>query len=357
MKTKFCLLVLTVGAALAASVHADGRHGDGNSAVASRAPARASASSVHSMPRGNFVGGRAMMQGQRFSSIGMRSTPPAFRQHYVNPNRGALINQQFTSRPLNRTEGLTRFSSPETRTATFENRRADGPRQIGNENRGYVNPNGETSLSQRFASRTLNRTEGLTRFSNPETHPARSETRRDDRMGQIGNGNRGLNAGREHVFARRSAGWHPDWDRHSEHWWNGHCCRFINGSWFIFDLGFYPWWPYGYGYPYYGYYPYNYYPSDYYYPSGDYSYGYGPGAYDNGGGGYYGSGTYDSSDQYTDRTIADVQTQLAKEGYYRGEIDGVLGPETRRAIVSFQSDHGLRVTGNLTQETLSTLGL
>ncbi len=157
------------------------------------------------------------------------------------------------------------------------------------------------------------------------------------------------------MFARRSADWHPDWDRHSDHWWNGHCCRFINGFWVIFDLGFYPWWPYG--YPYYGYYPYNYYPSNYYYPSDNYSYGYDPGAYDNGDGGYYGSGAYDSSDQYTDRTIADVQTQLAREGYYRGDIDGVLGPETRRAIVSFQSDHGLRVTGNLTRETLSTLGL
>src|SRR5260370_29253604 len=88
-----------------------------------------------------------------------------------------------------------------------------------------------------------------------------------------------------------------------------------------------------------------------------YSYGYNPGAYDNGDRGYYGSGAYDSSDQYTDRTIADVQTQLAREGYYRGDIDGVLGPETRRAIVSFQSDHGLRETGNLMRETLSTLGL
>jgi hypothetical protein len=162
-----------------------------------------------------------------------------------------------------------------------------------------------------------------------------------------------LGAGREHVFARRSADWHPNWDRHSDHWWNGHCCRFINGSWFIFDLGFYPWgWSYGYPYGYPSdYYPYNYYPSDYY------SYGYDPGAYQGDNGEYDGRDAYNSSDQYNDRTIADVQTQLSKEGYYRGEIDGVLGPETRRAIVSFQSDHGLRATGNLTRETLSTLGL
>jgi hypothetical protein len=293
-----------------------------------------------------------MMPAQRFSSIGMHSTPTAFRQHYVNSNRGALISQQFMSRPLNRTEGLTRFSSPEARLARFENRRADGSGQIGNGNRGYVNPNGETSLSQRFASRTSNRGDGLTRFSNPDPQSGRFGNRQGDRIGQIKNENGHLTANQKHVFARRSAGWRPDWDRNREHWWNGHRCRFINGSWFIFDLGFYPWWS-SYGYPYgypYDYYPYNYYPSDYY------SYGYNPGAYDNGDSGYRG-GAYDSSDQYTDQTIADVQTQLAREGYYRGEIDGVLGPETRRAIVSFQSDHGLRATGNLTRETLSTLGL
>jgi hypothetical protein len=174
-----------------------------------------------------------------------------------------------------------------------------------------------------------------------------------------------LSAGREHIFARRSANWQPSWDRHRDHWWDGHRCRFVNGFWVIFDLGFYPWWPYsypyGYGYPY-GY-PYNYYPSYYSY---GYPYGYDRGGYDRGGydpgsydqndADYYGRGAYNSPDQYTDRTVVAVQTQLAKEGYYRGEIDGILGPETRRAIVSFQSDHGLRVTGNLTQETLSTLG-
>jgi hypothetical protein len=134
----------------------------------------------------------------------------------------------------------------------------------------------------------------------------------------------------------------------------------VNGFWVVFDLNFYPWWPYG--YPSYGYYPYNYYPSDYYYGSDynpqpdSYSYGYDPRAYDNGDDEYYGRDAYNSPDQNSDRTVADAQTQLAKEGYYRGEIDGVLGPETRRAIASFQSDHGLRVTGYLTRETLSTLG-
>jgi len=359
MKTKFYLPALAVGAALAGSVQADDRHSSGNSAVAARAPAaHPSTTSVHSISRGNFAGGRTIMPAKRFSSIGGRSTPTAFRQ-YANPSRGAPISQQFSPRTFTRGERLTRFSSPETRRAPVDNRGDDRFGQIRGENRGLVNSNGGASINQQFTSRPLNRTEGLTRFSDEETRSGHAENRRDNRLGQIGNANRGLNAAREHVFARRPADWHRDWDRNREHWWNGHCCRFVNGFWVVFDVGFYPWWPdgYPYGYPYYGYYPYNYYPSDYYSPSGDYSYGYDSGAYDNRDGGYYDRGAYDSSDQYTDRTIADVQTQLAKEGYYRGDIDGVLGPETRRAIVSFQSDHGLRVTGNLTQETLSTLGL
>ena len=305
MKSKFCCLALVISAAVAAPVQGDDHHGGRNVAVASRGSARSSAASVRSMPRGNF-GGRPIVAGQRFSAIGTRSTQTAFRHSNVSASGGASI----------------------------------GPR---------------------FTSRTFNGGNRLTRFSNSVARPARFENRNGDRFGQLGNSNRGSSAGREHVFARRSANWHPGWDRHRDHWWNGHCCRFVNGSWVIFDFGFYPWWPYsypyGYGYPYS--YPYDYYSSYYSYDS---SYGYDPGGYDRGAydqndADYYGRGAYNSPDQYTDRTVVAVQTQLTKEGYYRGEIDGILGPETRRAIVSFQSDHGLRVTGNLSQETLSTLGL
>jgi hypothetical protein len=155
--------------------------------------------------------------------------------------------------------------------------------------------------------------------------------------------NRGSNIGRDHVFARRSADWHRDWDRRHDHWWHGHRCHFVNGFWFIYDTGFYPydyWYPYGYGYGFYG--------SDYY------PYGYDPGVYE-GGADYYGQGAYDSSEQYAESTVATAQEQLAQQGYYRGEIDGVFGPETRRAVTRYQSDHGLRVTGSLSTDTLHAL--
>jgi len=156
---------------------------------------------------------------------------------------------------------------------------------------------------------------------------------------------RGSNIGREHVFARRSADWHRDWDRRSDHWWHGHRCHFVNGFWFIYDTGFYPydyWYPYGYAYGYYG--------------SAYYPYDYDAGVYEGDGADYSSQGAYRSSVPYTDSTVAAVQEQLAQQGYYGGEIDGIFGAGTRRAVVRYQSDHGLRVTGNLNGDTLQALG-
>jgi Putative peptidoglycan binding domain len=173
---------------------------------------------------------------------------------------------------------------------------------------------------------------------------ARALDHRENRLVRNGNNNRFDNrqasAARNHVFARRTADWHRDWDRHHDHWWNGHRCRFVNGSWFIYDIN-----PYDYWYPY-----------DYY-AYGSYPYAYDEDVYDGGDPGDYGQGVYDSSTQDGGSPVAAVQQQLARQGYYRGEIDGVFGPETRRAIIAYQSGHGLRATGNLNTDTLRALGL
>jgi hypothetical protein len=176
----------------------------------------------------------------------------------------------------------------------------------------------------------VNRGDHAQRFSNVRTGG------RQDR-----NGNNLPTNWRNHVAAQHSGNWHRDWDRSRDHVWNGHHCRFINGSWVIFDFGFDPWWPY-WGYPY-DYYGYTYYPDDY-----DQSgYGY--------GGEYYDQNGY--ADQSTSSIVAAAQERLAREGYYRGQIDGIVGPETRRAIARYQSNHGLRVNGNLTPDTLGAMGL
>ena len=209
--------------------------------------------------------------------------------------------------------------------------------------RRYINSNASLN-SRRITPGTLNRGNNFNRSG------GNLGNRRDG----VGNTNR-HNGENNHVFARHTADWHRDWDHHHDHWWHGHRCRFVNGSWFIFDLGFYPW----YGYPY------DYYAPDYYY---GYPYGYDAGPYESGpyeeqapnygnNDGKDSKDSYDSSNQNGDSSVAAAQERLSKQGYYRGQIDGVFGDETRRAVMRFQSEHGLRETGNLTADTRHALGL
>jgi Putative peptidoglycan binding domain len=111
-----------------------------------------------------------------------------------------------------------------------------------------------------------------------------------------------------------------DWRQHRHH--RSHSRIFIG-------IG-YPFWygyPYGYGYPYrYGYYT-------------------GPREV------VYRAATADRS------TVVEVQRRLARAGYYRGAIDGVIGNGTRGAIRSYERAHGLRVDGQIDQRLLATMGL
>ena len=123
------------------------------------------------------------------------------------------------------------------------------------------------------------------------------------------------------------------------------------------DFGFPGWWGWGWGYPYgYGYgYPYGYYGYGYGdpYGYGGYGYGgygYGDYGYGNGyGNGYgYGSGGQNGGSQYGSATrsrVAELQRRLSRAGYYRGSIDGVLGPQTRRAIRAYEQEHGYADAG------------
>ncbi len=87
---------------------------------------------------------------------------------------------------------------------------------------------------------------------------------------------------------------------------------------------------------------------------------------------WYPAWGYDTSHQYyaydapiyaghraepLDRVIADVQAILQHQGYYKGEVDGLLGPLTREALVGYQNDNGLYRTAVIDEPTLSSLGL
>ena len=200
--------------------------------------------------------------------------------------------------------------------------------------------------SRQFAASNIGRGNHVAQFSNPNNRTNVNARRNGIGASQARNNTNNLRPNwRSHVLAQHSASWHRDWDRGHDHWWHGHHCRFINGSWVIFDAGFDPWWPYGYPY---GDYAYDGYPYDY--GSDDYD----QGAYQDEG---YNQDTYGSNDQNVDSTVAVAQQQLGKLGYYQGEIDGVFGPETRSALMRYQNDRGLRVTGTFDSETIRVLGL
>jgi hypothetical protein len=53
--------------------------------------------------------------------------------------------------------------------------------------------------------------------------------------------------------------------------------------------------------------------------------------------------------------IADIQTYLAVRGFEAGDIDGLLGPQTRHAIRAFEAANDLPVTGAASPKLLSLL--
>jgi len=325
---KVLFLALIAAAAFALSAQAGDRHGNNDNSQRGPARGRGSAPTMHSSS-GFRSGGNRMFA--RPSGVTMRSMPQFSQRRMIGGENTSFVPRQFTSRTFSgggNNNGVARF---ENNRRTQTNRFAELQGQRGN-------------------------------------RLAQSGTGGGNRT--VGN----ISPGHNHVFAQRSGDWNRNWDRRRDHFWNGHRCRFVNGSWFIFDIGFFPW----FGWPFYDYYAYDYYPYGYPYGYGygyPYSYGYDSGAYY--GSSYYDQNGYDSS--YDDQggydssrysgngygssarsaavEVADAQDRLARAGYYRGQIDGVLGPETRHAIVRYQSDKGLEPSGNLTSETLRSLGL
>ena len=219
-------------------------------------------------------------------------------------------------------------------------------------------PNNHSSIATRpryspttTALRNPTYVSGSRRFSGDRTAAFNTRTSRSN--GQqltpgtrtAANRSQGFNQGR--VIGRHSAStWHRNWDHGHDHSWHGHRCHFHNGFWFIYDP--FLWYPYGYGY---GYYPYDsYYDSSYY----DSSY------YDDGSHpvNEYAPGPATTQSEYSgDARVSDVQSALAREGYYDGAVDGVLGPGTRRALRNYQRDHHLDVTGGISHGVIEALRL
>lgn len=65
--------------------------------------------------------------------------------------------------------------------------------------------------------------------------------------------------------------------------------------------------------------------------------------------------TLPAAQQPAKPTNQEIQTALKNAGFYTGEIDGKIGPLTRRAIEEFQKANNLKVDGKVGQKTWAVL--
>jgi hypothetical protein len=61
--------------------------------------------------------------------------------------------------------------------------------------------------------------------------------------------------------------------------------------------------------------------------------------------------------QFSDNQIRSVQAALRRLGVYSGQVDGILGPDTRRAISDYQARNKQPVTGQPDQSLSASLGI
>ena len=57
------------------------------------------------------------------------------------------------------------------------------------------------------------------------------------------------------------------------------------------------------------------------------------------------------------RQILEAQKQLDEKGFHPGNLDGVMDTQTAQAIIVFQQENNLPVSGTLDQETSEQLGI
>ena len=55
--------------------------------------------------------------------------------------------------------------------------------------------------------------------------------------------------------------------------------------------------------------------------------------------------------------VIEIQTRLKKWGYYNGNVDGIFGSATKKAVISFQKKNGLVADGIAGSKTLAAMGI
>jgi peptidoglycan hydrolase-like protein with peptidoglycan-binding domain len=55
--------------------------------------------------------------------------------------------------------------------------------------------------------------------------------------------------------------------------------------------------------------------------------------------------------------IRQVQIVLREKGFYQGEPDGILNPQTTQALIAFQQQQGFQASGRIDTQTVTALGV
>jgi hypothetical protein len=242
-------------------------------------------------------------------------------------NQGQKAKRSQTYNAANQTQkGKKNQTQTERQTAKAANQTQKAKTANANQINGTGRPN-----KAKVAAATANQNAGKGKFAKnkpvkpqhfnlaKQPNTARAPTVRFQQGRRI-QGSQNWQGQRYAVFRNYKSEWHD------QGWWRGH---YGNNLTFVFGAPYY--WNAGYWFPAWGYNPNAYYAWD------------GP--------------IYAYNRLPPDQVIANVQSALQQQGYYRGDVDGLIGPLTRGAIADYQRDHGLYTTSTIDQPTLQALGM
>jgi hypothetical protein len=251
------------------------------------------------------------------------------QQQLKTPN--ANLPKQHVNRPVTNTPNTTvhtdkmrRMVPNETKTLpAVQSTKIQKNKQIETTNQQHLQTN--TNTQQQFQKHKLNHQQVQTIRAQHHNFHAQVNTSiasvRFNQSYRITNA-QNWNGPRYNVF--RS--YQPQW--HDQGWYRsryGAHLTLIGGGWYFWNAGYwYPAWGYN--------------EAESYYP-------------------YDGPIYSGPSARPADQVVADVQAALQEQGYYKGEVDGLLGPLTRQALADYQTAAGLYATETIDEPTLESLGL
>ena len=255
---------------------------------------------------------------QRQAPAVPKSYTPRVQQQMNARTQAVLQNKPKVNRTF-----TPRTNTPKTYTPNVQNRTRiyTPPNQDAVVN---ANPKLETPNRNRNWSRNRDRTNSnVVTNQTPNTNvQSNNNTNVRNRDWQTRRNNR--NNANTFTYQQARSRWSHQ--HHDRSWWRSHYSRIS-----LFAGGYY-FWNDGYWYPAYGYDP----------------------AYSTYA---YNEPIYGYNDLEPGQVIANVQSALQEQGYYNDAVDGLIGPNTRAALRSFQRDRGLPITAAIDGPTLEALGL